>query len=101
MLLDLLISSEEWTTWNVSRNAEAGPDGGVMGMRNGWNGVYSGDRFPAKREQSQMFQRLLPESQSQNLALTLLCVPYSLDSGPPEHETQTPETRAPLAKPNW
>ena len=33
------------------------------------------------REQRKMFQRLLPESQGQNLALTVLHMPCSLDSG--------------------
>ena len=30
-----------------------------------------------------MFQGLSPESQGKNLALTVLCVPYSLDKGYP------------------
>ena len=34
----------------------------------------------AKREQLKTFQGLLPERQDQNLAVTALCVPYSLDS---------------------
>ena len=38
------------------------------------------NRFPAKREQCKRCQRPLPESQGQNLGLTVLCVPYSLDS---------------------
>ena len=33
------------------------------------------DRFRAKREQLERIQGLLPESQSQSLALTVLCVP--------------------------
>ena len=36
-------------------------------------------RFREKREHFKGFQQLLPESQSQNLAVTVLCVPYSLD----------------------
>ena len=36
-------------------------------------------RFRAKREQLKRCQGLHPESQGQNLALTALCVPYSLD----------------------
>ena len=35
--------------------------------------------FRAKREQLTRFQRLLPESQGQHLALTVLCVPCPLD----------------------
>ena len=37
--------------------------------------------FQAKRGQRKRFQGLLPESQGQNLALTVLHVLYSLDSG--------------------
>ena len=37
--------------------------------------------FRAKREQVQRFERLLSESQGHNLALTVLCVPSSLDKG--------------------
>lgn len=37
--------------------------------------------FPAKREQLEMFQGLVPESRGQNLVLTVLHVPYSLDVG--------------------
>jgi hypothetical protein len=36
-------------------------------------------RFQAKREQLKWFQVLLPENQGQNLALTVLLVPHSLD----------------------
>ena len=35
----------------------------------------------SKREPLERFDRLLPERQGQNLALTVLYVPYSLDSG--------------------
>ena len=35
--------------------------------------------FRAKKEKLKTFQRLLPESQRQNLASTVLYVPYSLD----------------------
>ena len=38
-------------------------------------------RFRAKREHLKRVQRHLSESQGQNLALTVLCVPYSLDNG--------------------
>ena len=38
-------------------------------------------RFRAKREQLRKFTGLSPESQGQNLALTVLCVLYSLNSG--------------------
>jgi len=38
-------------------------------------------RSRIEREQFERFQRFYPESQGQNLALTVLCVPYSLDSG--------------------
>jgi len=43
--------------------------------------VNANDRFRAKREQLETFYGLLPESQGQNLALTVLCVPCSLDRG--------------------
>ena len=38
----------------------------------------------ANREQLSSFEKLLPESQGQNLALTVLLVLYLLDSGRPE-----------------
>ena len=38
-------------------------------------------RFQAKWEHLTKFSALLPESQGQNLALIVFCVPYSLDSG--------------------
>ena len=38
-------------------------------------------RCQAKGEQPKTIQGLSPESQGQNLALTVLHVPYSLDSG--------------------
>ena len=44
-------------------------------------GVSKSFRCRAKTGQLEMFSRLLSESQGQNLALTLLCVPRSLDSG--------------------
>ena len=53
-----------------------------------------GFRCRAKREQLKRVLRLLPEGRGQNLALTVLYVPRSLDSGthtqvsarrPPEH----------------
>ena len=50
-------------------------EGWGLGMR-----VW-GYRFRAKREQSKTFQELLSKSQGQNLALTVACVPCSLDSG--------------------
>ena len=37
-------------------------------------------RVRAKWDHMKTFQGLLPQSQGQNLALTVLCVPYSLDS---------------------
>ena len=37
-------------------------------------------RFRAEREQLETFEALLPKSQGQNLALTVLYVPYSLDA---------------------
>ena len=40
-------------------------------------------RFRTEREQLERFSRLEPESQGQNLALTVVCVPCSLDSGAP------------------
>ena len=39
------------------------------------------DRSRARREQLKRFLGLLPESQGQNLAVTVLYVPHSLDSG--------------------
>ena len=39
--------------------------------------------FRATREQPTTFWGILPEGQGQNLALTVLCVPYLLDSGHP------------------
>jgi len=39
--------------------------------------VLLADRFRAKREYLERFQRLLPESQGQNLALPVLHVPHS------------------------
>ena len=39
-------------------------------------------RVRAKKEQNKRFEGLSPESQGQNLALTALEVPHSLDSGP-------------------
>ena len=41
-------------------------------------------RFRAKTKQLETVEGLLPESQGQNLALTVLYVPYSLDSCLPE-----------------
>ena len=38
-------------------------------------------RFRAKREHLKPVQELLPVSQGRNLALTVLCVPFSLDIG--------------------
>jgi len=37
-------------------------------------------RFPAKREELEMFEGLVSESQDQNLALTVLYVPSLLES---------------------
>jgi hypothetical protein len=42
--------------------------------------TFEQDRFPAKKEQLKLLQGLLPEIQGQNLALTVLYVPYSLES---------------------
>ena len=48
-------------------------------VRGGWNlGRF---RFRAKREQLKTFEGLAPESQRQNLTLTLFYAPYLLDSG--------------------
>ena len=44
--------------------------------------LYDPHRCRAKSELLYKFKRLLPESQDQNLALTVLHVPCSLDSGP-------------------
>ena len=47
-------------------------------------------RFRAKSKQPKICQRLLPERQGQNLALTVLYVPHSFDSGwQREHLTRT------------
>ena len=43
--------------------------------------VYEHLRFQAKSEHIERVPGLLPESQGQNVALTVLCVPYSLDNG--------------------
>jgi len=43
--------------------------------------VTEPEPIPSEREELERFQGLLPESQGHNLALTVLCVPYSLDSG--------------------
>ena len=45
-------------------------------------GCFEKHRFRAKREQLTTFHGLFPESRGQNRALTVLYVPYSLDSGP-------------------
>ena len=50
------------------------------------------DRCHAKREQLSSFQIFLPESQRQNLALTVLCVSDSLDIGS-THEAAAVEAR--------
>ena len=44
-------------------------------------GSEAPNRFRAKREQPKRLSRPLPESQGQNMALTVLSVPNSLDSG--------------------
>ena len=51
------------------------------------HGVH-GYRFRAKRGKLKMFEGLLPESQRQNLAVSAIYVPYSLDGGP--HYTTHP-----------
>ena len=48
-------------------------------------------RFQAKKEQLERVHGLLPASQGQNLVLTVLHVPYSLDSGLPR---RVPVTQA-------
>ena len=48
--------------------------------------ITAPDRFRAKREHLQTVQGLLSESQSQNLALTVLHVPHSLDGGRANNE---------------
>ena len=42
-----------------------------------------GERLPAKRGQLERLHGFLPESQGQDLALTVVCVLHSLDSGRP------------------
>ena len=62
------------STPNPQRGGEgASSEGGGKGAEQ--------DRFRAKGEQLKRFQGLLPESQGQNQALTVLRVPYSLDNG--------------------
>ena len=43
--------------------------------------VFEAHRFRAKRGQLKRFSELSPESKGQHLALTVLYVPNSLDSG--------------------
>jgi len=50
-----------------------------------------GDLFCAKREQLKRLQGLLPESQGQNLALTVLYVPSSLHNGLPVYDADADE----------
>jgi len=52
-------------------------------------GAVLGYRFRAKREQLTRVEGLLPESQGQNLALTVLHVPCSLDIGEGSKDTRT------------
>jgi len=47
--------------------------------------IYFGRHFRAKREHFEVFNILLPKIQGRNLAVTVLCVPYSLDSGVGRH----------------
>ena len=42
---------------------------------------FAAERCRARREHLTRVEGLAPESQGWNLALTVLCVPYSLDSG--------------------
>ena len=56
----------------------------ITGLAGGFPGSrmhFSEPRFWAKREQLGGVQGLLPRSQGQNLALTVLHVPHSLESG--------------------
>jgi len=53
-------------------------------------------RFRVKRQHRQSVSGLVPLSQGQNLAFTVLCVPYSHDSGPQKaifDPTTSPEGR--------
>ena len=54
--------------------------------------VFAEARFPAKREQTKRLSGLLPESRGQNLALTVFCVPCSLDSGMVRVRSNAPAT---------
>ena len=47
-------------------------------------------RFQAKRAHHARFQGIRPESQGQNLALTVLYMPYSLDSPQPPGDETSP-----------
>jgi hypothetical protein len=51
------------------------------GLPCGFNVRGHGGRFRARRGQLKRVERRLPESQGQNLAWTVLYVPYTLDSG--------------------
>jgi len=76
--------------------------GGTAGMRLGLSkthcvwGVRFGCRFQAKSEEQHRLQGFQAESQDQDLALTDLCVPYSLDSGTgvprPQEKAHPPRT---------
>jgi len=55
--------------------------------------TFPAPRFQAKRGQLKRFQGLLPESQGQNRALTVLYVPNSLDSGTRECGSSQIKTR--------
>ena len=68
-------------------------------------------RFRAEKGQLARFQGYLPERQGQNLAVTALCVPYSLDSGkvwrtftlrqvPYKPSTQNPKPQTSNPKPS-
>ena len=63
--------SEKWICRAFLANMAQGGHTGAGG---------GGERFRAEREQLKTFEGLLPTSQGQNLAFTVLHVPYSLDS---------------------
>ena len=76
--------------WVSQLDTRRGPISSVLGqVCAGWqvNSDYQSYlavdyRFRAKRERLEWCQGLLPESQGQNLALTVLSAPFSFVSGP-------------------
>ena len=59
--------------------------------------MHAPRRIPGMREHPDVYKGLLPESQGQNMALTVLYVPYSLDIGMEASDTGG-ESTWPVAK---